>query len=111
MERPKNFILEGSEEDFANFDDVPYSQEVYFNPIQIWIEENCIVACHLVHDFDVLVHLHVDFPKFNLTSMKIPTFVHIMTNVSLFRFITKHKGRSLYVNKEVGWLHWSYDYT
>jgi hypothetical protein len=38
-----------------------YPQDEYCSPIQLWIEEICKGACHLGHEYDVLVLLHDDF--------------------------------------------------
>jgi hypothetical protein len=43
--------------------------------------------------------------------MSIPTHDHFVLDISLFWFITKHKGRTFDLDEMLGWLHWLYDYT
>ena len=107
-EKPRISDLEDSEENAPIFDDVLYRQDEYYIPIQLLIKNVVKGACHLGYDFD---GLHDDFQVFNQESMKIPTLLYMMMNVFLFWFIEKHKGRTIYVKKQLGWLHWLYDYT
>jgi hypothetical protein len=106
--KPRISDLEDSEENAPIFDDVLYSQDEYSIPIQLLIKNVVNGACHLGCDFD---GLHDDFQVFNQASMKILTFYYMMMNVFLFWFIAKYKGRTIYVKKQLGWLHWLYDYT
>jgi len=90
---------------------VPYPQEVCLSPIHHWIDECCKSTCLLGNEFYVFDNIHDDFLVLNQASMNKKASLYMTFDVSLFWFITKHKGRDFDVNKEFGWLHWLYDYT
>jgi hypothetical protein len=40
-----------------------------------------------------------------------PTYAYLILDVSLFWFVTKHKGKFQGIDELIKWLHWIYDFT
>jgi hypothetical protein len=83
----------------------------YISPINCWMEEACSSTDQPWIDFGFLFHDHDPPSVFGQGVMEIPTCVHAMVDVSLFWFITKHKGKFHDVDKIIKWLNWLYDFT
>jgi hypothetical protein len=98
LELPKPLLLEGNMDDVSWFDvGLPYvyfRDGDYISPIHQWIERACSGACHPWHDLGFLSHFQEYTSYFSLAKMELPAYIQFIFYVSLFWFITKHKGRS-----------------
>jgi hypothetical protein len=83
----------------------------YISPINYWIEEACNSTSQSWQDFGLIFQDHDPTSVFGQGAMEIPAYVHAMVHVSLFWFVTKHKGRLHDVDELNKWLHCLYDFT
>jgi hypothetical protein len=109
----KPLLLDGL---MSNNDGLSYAyvkKDDYISPIHLWIEEACNNIGKPWHAFILLSHDHDPTSYFGQGKVKeMPTYAYLILDVSLFWFMTKHKGKFHGIDELIKWLHWIfYDFT
>jgi hypothetical protein len=60
------------------------------------VHTNCGIFLTLIHDLMMI---------FSHNVMYFPAHVYLVMNISLFWFITKHKGKLYVIDEALAWLH------
>jgi hypothetical protein len=98
----------------SNTNGLPYAhikEDDCISPIHLWIEEACSGACQTWHVFVLLSRDNDPTSVLDQRVVEIPTHVFLMCDVSLFWFVTRHKGRFFGINELIKWLHWNFYFT
>ena len=83
----------------------------YLSPLQCYIDEACTPTCYMIENLRDGLRLQHEFFYDIHTFMAFPGHIYNIFDETLFWLMTKHKGRSYIIDKELRWIHWLYPYT